>query len=70
MKLCPYCSQDQVWSVRLPSAGPFAMCFECDSVWLPEEQISDNTGANFESYMQSLGKPADWSDIEKLFPVD
>jgi len=68
MKLCPYCQQDAIWRVRLKVKPElcFSLCFECDSVWLLDQPISDQVGTTFEKYMQALGRTADWKDIEKL----
>lgn len=70
--ICPYCEQDVVWRVRLASAPHyrFAMCFECDSVWLDNEVISDETGTNFEKYMNDIGHPINWEEVEKLAKIE
>lgn len=72
MKICPFCHQDAVWHVRLKSEPKhsFLMCFECDSVWLEGQTVSDQAGTTFDRYMESLGRNADWSDIEKEKPVE
>lgn len=41
------------------------MCFECDSVWLEDQPVSDQAGATFDEHMQSLGRLPDWKGIEK-----
>ena len=71
MQICPYCYQDAVWNVRLSSdpSVTFRMCFECDSIWRPNERISDEEGANFEQYMQELGQKVDWNNLEKISEV-
>jgi hypothetical protein len=72
MKFCPFCHQDVVWFVRLktlPEHG-FLMCFECDSVWLKDQPVSDQAGTTFDKYMQSLGRIPNWKDIEKSEMVD
>ncbi|KMT54817.1 hypothetical protein ACR52_15195 [Pseudomonas fildesensis] len=68
MKLCPFCLQDVVWRVRLKTMPEhrFLMCFECDSVWLEDQPVSDLVGTVFDRHMQSLGLAPDWKDIEKL----
>jgi hypothetical protein len=67
MKLCPFCEQDVVWLVRLRSAPhvEFKMCFECDSVWKPGQEITNQGGTTFEAHMKDLGLIPDWADIEK-----
>lgn len=72
MIICPYCGQDVVWRVRLISAPHyrFAMCFECDSVWKDNEAISEDSGTNFEQYMNEIAHPTDWTDIEKLSQIE
>lgn len=72
MKLCPFCQQDAVWHVRLKTtpAHRLLMCFECDSLWLENQPISDQDGTTFDKYMQSLGRIPDWKDIEKLEMVE
>ncbi|SDT36249.1 hypothetical protein SAMN05216598_5260 [Pseudomonas asplenii] len=71
MKLCPFCLQDVVWRVQLKTMPEyhFLMCFECDSVWLEDQPVSDLAGTVFEKYMQSLGLAPGWKDIEKLEPL-
>jgi hypothetical protein len=46
------------------------MCFECDSVWAQGEAVSDETGTNFEDFMSSMGRVADWSIVEKITMVE
>jgi Zn-finger nucleic acid-binding protein len=68
MKICPYCQQDAVWRVNLISKPEhiFFMCFECDSVWLDNQIISDKTGTNFRDFMQLCELVPDWNDIKKI----
>lgn len=68
MKLCPFCEQDGVWLVRLRAAPQveFKMCFECDSVWKPDQEITISEGSTFEVHMKDLGLNSDWADIEKV----
>lgn len=72
MRVCPYCEQDAVWEVRLHTSVnfTFSMCFECDSVWPQGEVVSDETGTNFEDFMNSIGQPVDWSKVERIAKVD
>ena len=42
------------------------MCFECDSVWLEDQPVSDLLGTVFDKHMQSLGVVPDWKNVEKL----
>lgn len=46
------------------------MCFECDSVWLEDQPVSDQAGTTLDKYMQSLGYAPDWKDIERLKVVE
>ena len=68
MGLCPFCEQDFVWRVRLKSDPliHFSMCFECDSVWLEDQAISDQGGTTFDKHMYSFGRVPDWEDIERI----
>jgi Zn-finger nucleic acid-binding protein len=72
MKICPYCHQDAVWHVQLKTvpAHHFSMCFECDSVWLAGQPVSDQTGTTFDQYMHLLGHVPNWKEIEKIKMVD
>jgi len=72
MKLCPFCEQDAVWLVRLKSSPEhrFTMCFECDSVWLEDQVVSDQAGTTFDKYTRELGREPDWKDIEKLQMIE
>jgi hypothetical protein len=42
------------------------MCFECDSVWLEAQPVSDQAGTTFDKHMRSLERTPDWKDIEKI----
>lgn len=72
MKICPFCQQRAVWRVRLKTMPEhhFSMCFECDSVWLENQPVSDQSGTIFEKHMQLLGRVPDWKNIEKLAIVE
>lgn len=72
MKLCPFCQQDAVWRVRLKSSPDhrFSMCFECDSVWLEKQPVTDEAGTTFDKYMRELGRVPDWNDVEKLETIE
>jgi hypothetical protein len=71
MKICPYCHQDCVWFVRLRSVPEirFKMCFECDSVWMQEQPVSDGAGSRFDTFMIQLGRPVDWKDVDRIGAV-
>lgn len=68
MRICPFCQQDVVWRVRLRTIPEhrFAMCFECDSVWLDGQPVSDQAGTIFEFHAKSLARVPDWNDIERI----
>lgn len=68
MKLCPFCEQDIVWRVYLDAAPEhrFQMCFECDSVWLEGQLVSDKAATTFDRHMRSLSRIPDWKDIKKI----
>jgi Zn-finger nucleic acid-binding protein len=72
MKMCPYCEQDAVWHVGLHTSAnfTFSMCFECDSVWPQGEEVSDETGTNFEAFMSSISQPVDWSKVERISMIE
>ena len=42
------------------------MCFECDSVWMPDQAITDQDGTRFDVLMTKLGRTPDWSDLERI----
>jgi hypothetical protein len=42
------------------------MCFECDSVWLEGQAVSDQADKTFDKHMRSLGRIPDWEDIERI----
>ncbi len=46
------------------------MCFECDSVWLESQLISDKAGTTFDKHMQSLGRTPNWEDIKKIEMIE
>lgn len=71
MKICPYCEQDAVWRVRLKNEIDFrfSMCFECDTVWKEDEDVSDRGGSTFDRLMKSTGRLADWKNVERVGPV-
>ena len=68
IQICPYCQEDAVWSVRLKSAPEhrFSKCFECDSVWMQDKEITDQAGTRFDVLMANLGRTPDWSDLERI----
>lgn len=68
MTICPFCEQDVVRRVRLKSDQRvhFSMCFECDSVWLEGQAISDQAGTTFDKHMRSFSRVPDWEDIERI----
>jgi len=70
--ILPFCEQDAVWNVRLKSSPThrFAMCFECDSVWLENQTVSDKAGTTFDKYNRELGIEPDWENIEKLDMIE
>ena len=72
MTLCPFCQQDAVWHVRLKTMPKhhFLMCFECDSVWLENQPLSDQAGTTFDKHIQALERIPDWKDIEKLEMIE
>ena len=72
MKVCPFCQQDIVWHARLKSDlnYNFLMCFECDSVWLADQPVSDQAGTTFEAHMKAGARAPDWADIEKREPIE
>lgn len=67
MVICPYCEQDYVWPVSIDGFGQevYRMCFECDTIWGPDEQVINGTGCYFKLFMERLGKKPDWSVIRK-----
>lgn len=71
MIICPYCEQDGVWQVRLDvlSEETYCMCFECDTLWKPDEPVEYGTGQNFETFMEARGQKADWTAIKKQKPL-
>jgi hypothetical protein len=67
MVVCPYCEQDYVWEVSIRDLpGSFYMCLECDTVWLPSQDVKDGEGQNFEDFMTQRGRVADWKAITKI----
>jgi hypothetical protein len=68
IQICPYCQEDAVWLVKLKSTPEhrFAMCFECDSVWMPDQAITNQDGTRFDVLMIKLGRNPDWSDLERI----
>jgi hypothetical protein len=65
---CPVCGQGGVHKVRLLQAGGkiAQLCEECDALWLEEEISDPDQFTRFEEYMDSIGKPASWGDVEIL----
>jgi hypothetical protein len=67
MVVCPYCQQDYVWEVNIRDLpGPSYMCFECDTVWLVVQDLSDQKGRSFEDFMKHRGRTPDWEAITKI----
>ena len=70
--ICPYCEQDIVWQITLDYScdAIYCMCFECDTIWMPNESVIYGTGVNFELFMERQGKMPDWSKIKRIKPLD
>ena len=65
--ICPYCNQGPVRAAKIKlessKSERVQYCDECDTVWLLNESISNETGKNFEDFMTERRLAADWNLI-------
>ena len=60
---CPYCEEGEIVVAKIKNSGKIInICEECDTVW--EDKINNQTGMNFDTYMQSKGFYASWKELE------
>lgn len=53
---CPQCDQGKIEKVRVNRSGILIyVCAECEATWFNEKEISSESCADFETYMQSVG---------------
>lgn len=53
---CPRCQQGPVHWVRVQGIEfDFIDCFDCDAVWLNEEELSPTPTHSYENYVRSFG---------------
>lgn len=68
--ICPFCEQDYVWQVTISNLGNdsqiYFMCFECDTMWNENEEIGNNSGLYFKTFMEQQGKIPDWTKITQI----
>lgn len=70
MMVCPFCTQDDVWVVRIDGTKEeFVLCCECDTVWDNLSEISPQYGEDLDEYICKRGltvKPRAITKIKKL----
>lgn len=67
MVWCPRCEQG--WIVRCRVVGTamvLQVCGECDTVWEHEEPSGAPPFVILDQYMEVLGRPPLWSELERL----
>lgn len=63
---CPYCKQGWVVPARvIETHQPIWACEECDALWLGPERPEGPASGNLEQYLESLGLPPFWPEIER-----
>ncbi len=67
---CPYCDEGELYTAIIKKLEKkIYICEECDSIWTTDD-ISDETGSNFSSYMESEGLEALWSELCDVRKID
>ena len=64
---CPRCKQGTVVKAEVrKKARTVFLCDECEAVWFCENAIEYATFNYFSCYMERLGLPAIWSELDVL----
>lgn len=64
---CPRCKQGSVLAVKVIKNGRIIyLCDECEAVWFCKDSIEYATFNYFNYYMERLGLPDDWDQLEIL----
>lgn len=67
MVWCPRCDQGWVTRARVRGgAGPFRLCYECDTVWVGRKPHAGPPFLVLEEYLAPFGLDGIWSNIEVL----
>ncbi|MFI5984081.1 hypothetical protein ACIBEA_24745 [Streptomyces sp. NPDC051555] len=62
---CVHCGQDWVRRYRRKDSGQvFFMCPECESLWLEEEDLHDETDLYLSEFLLTGDSAKDWEAIE------
>ena len=60
---CPYCDEGEIRVAIIKSSGKrISICEECDTAW--EDEIDNQRGANFDTYMKAEGIRGSWEELE------
>lgn len=63
--LCPRCEQGDVIEVRVKANGiHLFVCQECEASWFLFEKIGVEPFIDYGTYMEGLGLPPLWSELE------
>jgi RNase P subunit RPR2 len=63
--ICPRCSQGYVITARVRANGAVVfICEECEAIWFCKDRIEYATFNFFNFYMERLGLPVDWRELE------
>lgn len=66
---CPRCGQDWLYRVRLVALGRAAiLCFECDALWLDDEDVGVRPQLDYGTYMKQSGRtdPEDSDEVQEM----
>ncbi|MBA8904120.1 ribosomal protein L37AE/L43A [Phyllobacterium sp. P30BS-XVII] len=64
---CPRCRQGLVIPVKVKRTGEVIyLCEECEAVWFSPDTIDYATFNYFNLYMERLGLPDSWAELERI----
>ena len=69
--ICPRCEQDEVIRATVLHNGiAVRVCPECDAMWPAHQEVDLTTFIQLGTYLQSLGRPPLWSELELIEAQD
>ncbi|MFF0589294.1 MULTISPECIES: hypothetical protein [unclassified Streptomyces] len=66
-KICPHCGQDWIRKYRVKGTDSlFYLCPECESLWLSEKELDQQTDLYLSEYMSKYDAAEVWEKIEEV----
>lgn len=65
--ICPRCETDNLVKARVRrNEAVIFLCPECEATWFSQEAIGFSPFVDFVTYMENLGFPPLWTELELL----